>query len=89
MKQSTLSLAAVIILLCLSIETFSQKKIALLVGISKYEDATSWKVLSSLNDLKYLQTVLMQQGFKQEDIFMLKENEATLKGILTALDDLV
>jgi hypothetical protein len=88
MKQSTLSLAAVMILLCLSTPTFSQKKIALLVGISKYEDYKSWKALSSLNDLKYLQTILMQQGFKKEDLFIVKENDATLKGILTALDNL-
>jgi metacaspase-1 len=88
MKQSTLSLATVISLLCFSATSFSQKKMALLVGISQYEDSKSWKVLSSLNDLKYLQTVLMQQGFRNEDIFVVKEKEATLIGILAALDNL-
>ncbi len=88
MKQSTLPLAAVVMFLCISTATFSQKKIALLVGISNYEDNRSWKTLSSQNDLKYLQTILMQQGFKSGDITVVKEKAASLQGILAELDRL-
>ena len=88
MKQPTLSVAIMAALLCYALNTYSQKKIALLVGISSYEDARSWKSLSSLNDIKYLKAALLQQGFSSENIYTVQEEAATHKGILKALDDL-
>ena len=68
--------------------TKALRKIALLVGIFNYEDSRSWKSISSLNDLKYLNTALLQQGFTQENIYILKEEAAIHAVILNAMDDL-
>ena len=88
MKRSTLLIAFMAALLCQSINAWSQQKIALLVGIGRYEDTRSWKNLSSPNDLKYLNDALLQQGFIAENIQTLKEEAATYKAILEALVDL-
>ena len=71
-----------------SLTGFAQKKVALLVGISAYQDTRSWKTLSSINDLKYIHTALQQQGFSNDNIYTVSGESATRVNILKALDDL-
>lgn len=72
----------------------SQTKHALLVGIANYPDhkakqRPSWKNLSSDNDLRILKEAILLQGFMNESIRMLSDEDATVKNIEGALNDLV
>ena len=77
-----------ILTLALSVFAFKTeaKKIALLVGISNYEDAKlGWKNLHANNDLNLLAPALKKAGF---EVMTLKNNAATHKAILKKLDQL-
>jgi hypothetical protein len=72
----------------------SQTKHALLVGIANYPDhkakqRPSWKNLSSDNDLRILKEAILLQGFMNESIIILSDEDATVKNIEGALNDLV
>lgn len=62
------------------------KKIALLVGISNYQDAKlGWRNLHANNDLNLLTPTLKKAGF---EVMTLRDNAATHKAILNKLDQL-
>jgi hypothetical protein len=72
----------------------TQTKHALLVGIANYPDhkakqRPSWKNLSSDNDLRILKEAILLQGFMNESIIILSDEDATVKNIEGALNDLV
>ncbi len=60
---------------------------ALIVAIAEYGPGTGWGRISADNDLPLVRAVLEGQGF--EDVQELRDAEATRKGILRALGDLV
>jgi hypothetical protein len=71
-----------------SFNAFSQghKKIALIVAVSKYPANSGWGELSSDNDVKLIKEALLRQGFKEQDIAVITDKQATLNGISKAMD---
>jgi hypothetical protein len=72
--------------------SFSQTKHALIVAIGNYPDPVinHWKVISSLNDIPLIKNALINnQQFDEKNIRVLADSQATKKGIVDALDDLV
>jgi hypothetical protein len=61
---------------------------ALIVAVGQYPQPGKWKNLSSINDLHYIKSALLKQGFKESAIDTLKNESATKKNILLALDKL-
>ncbi len=64
------------------------KKLALIVAIGNYEEATGWKKISSLNDVALISGALESQGFSKSDIKVIRDAEASKAGIIQALKDL-
>ncbi len=82
-------LISTIMLICLFLDNInfaqtSEKK-ALLVGIGKYPESGGWASLSSANDLKIVKSSLINQGFKEENIITISDEQGTKKNILEAL----
>jgi hypothetical protein len=61
-------------------------KIALIVAISKYPATSGWGELSSSNDVKLIKDALIRQGFKEQNITVITDKQATLAGITNAFD---
>lgn len=61
------------------------KKLALIVAISKYAPSTGWNNLNSANDIPLVKEALKRQGFKEENIRIVTDKEATKQGILSAI----
>lgn len=66
----------------------SSNKHALIIAISEYEFGTGWPMINAHNDIPLIKSALTNQGFKDKDINVLKEEEATKEGILEAFDNL-
>lgn len=66
--------------------SFSQNKIALLVGVGEYQASTGWDQLNSVNDLTLIKSALLKQGFKPENISVITDEQATKNGILEAIE---
>ncbi len=71
----------------MSSKIFSQAKHALIFAIGNYPASGGWPTISSLRDVGFIETVLKKQGFN--DIKLVADSQATVKGISTALDDLI
>lgn len=71
----------------------AQTKHALLVGIGKYptNDAKKqlWSNLSSDNDIRILKEALLLQGFSNDAITILEDENATVSAIKAAVDQLI
>ncbi|MBC7830096.1 MAG: caspase family protein [Chitinophagaceae bacterium] len=65
------------------------KKIALVIAIGNYDSTTGWKNISSINDIRYVKSALINQGFEEIDIDTLKNEQATKAGIQHAIDLLI
>src|SRR5437764_11817062 len=61
-------------------------KIALIVAVSKYPANSGWGQLSSINDVKLIKDALIRQGFKEENIKVLTDKQATLAGMINSMD---
>lgn len=75
-------------LLIAGLPVFAQKepkKLALIVAISKYAPSTGWNSLNSENDIPLVKEALKRQGFKEENIRIVRDKEATKQGILNAM----
>lgn len=66
-----------------------QRKLALIIAIGTYDSTTGWKTISSLNDINYMKPALMGQGFEENNIDILKNEQATKAGIVAAIDRLI
>jgi metacaspase-1 len=73
--------------LLFSIESHSQDKYALLMGISEYPVSSEWPSTYADNDLNLIKNSLIYRGFKQEHIFLLLDSQCTREGILSAFND--
>ena len=62
------------------------KKIAVLIGIGQYRGDTGWTELSSRNDISLMHNTLMNQGFANEDVYILQDQKATQASILLLLN---
>ncbi len=77
-----------ILLLITGIPVLAQKepeKLALIVAISNYAPSTGWNKLNSENDIPLIKEALKRQGFKEENIRIVRDKEATKQGILSAI----
>lgn len=62
------------------------KKIALIIAISKYKDSL-WRPINSTNDIPLIEQALMAHGFLEQNIYVVKDKDATKEGILGRLND--
>ena len=77
-----------IILLLASISTAAQNRYALLIGIGDYPQDSGWNKIHGDNDVSIIKTLLLEQGFLEDNIMVLKNAEATKAGILSAMEQL-
>jgi metacaspase-1 len=79
--------------LFLSFQAFSQTKHALLIGVGTYPKNDSlrgkWKDLSSMNDLKIIENMLLDQKFEASNIVKLKNEQATVENVVKEFDKLI
>jgi len=64
------------------------KKYALIIAVGNYDPATKWNTLSSANDIPLIKGTLLKQGFAENDITVLQDQNATKQGILSAFNNL-
>jgi len=74
-------------------QTFSSdlnpKKHALIIAVGNYPSSTQWTPISSTTDIELIFSSLTGQGFKEEDIRILRDQEATKRGILEAFTEMI
>ena len=63
------------------IELPAQSRHAALIGVGAYPEDSGWEALSSANDLDLLAATLVDLGFGEENIRMLRDTQATKQGI--------
>jgi metacaspase-1 len=86
-RKTHFFLAFSFVILLNSAGVAQQNKHALIIAIGSYEPGqTKWPKLASLNDVPLLQTALQRQGFKDENIAIVKDTDAT--GIINAFNRL-
>ena len=66
---------------------FGQNKKALIIAISDYPKASGFRSINSNNDVPILKSALIQLGFSENNITILKNEGATKKLILDALQN--
>jgi len=60
----------------------SGRKFALLIGIGGYPQEGGWAKINAANDIAVISDALRRRGLPDENIFILKEEQATRAGIL-------
>ncbi len=68
---------------------FATEKRALIVAVGTYPSSSGWNNLSSANDAELMKGVLILQGFKNSNINIIKDEKATNRNILKALDQMI
>ncbi len=68
---------------------FCQNRWAFLVGISQYIEGSYWPNISSHNDIELLKGALKNRLYKEENIIILEDNEATKADIVSRFNKLV
>lgn len=66
----------------------AQQRYALLIGIGEYPQDSGWNTIHGDNDVSIIKTLLLEQGFIEDNIGVLKNAEATKSGILSAMEQL-
>jgi hypothetical protein len=76
-----------IILLLVVLVSFQiqAKKRALIIAVGDYPANSGWGTISSVNDVPLIKNSLLMNGFLDEDIVILMDENATKQGILDAL----
>lgn len=83
------AIAFCIFLMLLSAVTLpARERRALLVGIGEYPAESEWTLVHGDNDVRIIREFLLGQGVKAECIEIVTNEEATKKGILSALERL-
>ncbi|HEX4375487.1 MAG TPA: caspase family protein [Puia sp.] len=82
-----------VIFLLLSTQSFSQPetitKHALIFAIGDYPESGGWPKISSLHDVSYIQNVLQNQGFLENNIKIVADSNASIAGIKNAFEELI
>src|SRR5690606_15072692 len=60
-------------------------KYALIIAIGDYPAKTGWSPISSVNDVSLIKTALLGQGFSEDNIQVLINEQATREGILSSI----
>lgn len=63
------------------------QKYAIVFAIGEYPETTGWGTISSGNDVPLIVSALTRQGFKEENITVVRDSEATKAGIKQAFDN--
>ena len=66
----------------------SQNRIALLIGIGPYPEESGWSIIHGDNDVTIIREMLHNQGFEENNIMTLLNENATKNGIIGALGKL-
>jgi hypothetical protein len=66
----------------------AQKKHALIIAVGDYPIESGWKKISSENDVPLISSFLKRQGFKEKNIKILENEQATKKGIVAGFENL-
>src|SRR6185436_10601582 len=67
-------------------ESNTPEKRALIVAIGHYPQSSGFRNINSLNDIPIVQNALLKLGFKEKDIQIIKDESATKKQIMDALE---
>lgn len=88
MKQKTLLLAIVIFAIFYNANAIN--KHALIIAIGNYPtEKTGWSQISSNRDVVFIKNALTNQNFDPTNISILEDQNATMKGISSALEKLI
>lgn len=79
----------IIFVLLSSFLTISAKKLALIVAIGKYPTQSGWATISSDNDVPLIKSALLKQGFLQQNIATITNEQATKAGIIHSFNNLI
>lgn len=93
MSRTVLNTVIILLMALPSFPAFSQSKtkpnkIALVIGIGKYQPGNGWKDIHGDNDVYLIRHALVNAGFSEENIYTLKNESATKAGILEAFKQL-
>lgn len=77
------------VIICFGFYSGAQTKHALIVAIGKYPEESNFKQISSGNDVPLIKNALLKQDFKESDINILKDEQATKLAIIKAIDELI
>ncbi len=80
--QKTIIVALLFLIISSIFFNFSydrNKKLALIIGISEYKK--QWSSLNTATDVKLIKASLIKKGFKEQDIIILMNSEATKANI--------
>ncbi|MBL7111998.1 MAG: caspase family protein [Bacteroidales bacterium] len=91
MKQLSkfLTIISIITVFPLFMSSALAEKRALIIAIGDYPDSLGWSDISSRNDVALIQRTLLGQGFEERNMVMLFDKQATKKGIVDALNNLI
>lgn len=83
MKIKVSYFIVMLLLLTISTEVIAQKKHALIIALSEYNQNTGWPSLSSFRDAALLSSALMNQGFETDNVEIISDRvNGTKQGIL-------
>ena len=89
MRSGLILLIAILFYPAVTQTQVGPRKLALIIAIGTYDEATNWKQISSLNDINYIVPSLLSQGFDEKNIEILTNEKATKIGIIEAIDRLI
>ncbi len=69
--------------------TINAEKYALIVAIGKYPTQSGWATISSDNDVPIIKSALLKQGFLQQNIATITNEQATKAGITNSFNNLI
>ena len=78
-------------LLTLNIQSVSSEPVkrALIIAIGDYPDSLGWARISSTNDVPLIKKALEGQDFKEQNIIIITDRNATRTGIVNAINNLI
>lgn len=87
-SEMSRTILCIFLMLLSSVILAGQERRALLVGIGEYPAESEWTLVHGDNDVRIILEFLLGQGVKAECIEIVTNEEATKKGILSALERL-
>jgi hypothetical protein len=88
-KAGKVILMVCVILIHLALPLHAQNKVALLIGIGDYSDASGWKKIHGNNDMPLISQMLKSNGFLDDNIYILTDGLATKQHIVQSFERLV
>jgi len=88
MKKISLIILSVILINILSFASENPVKHALIIAVANYPEEGGWSAISSDNDIALIKNALIKQGFTEENISIIIDDEADKKGMVSELSNL-